>query len=217
MKRHLRHHSRFYGSTVLGLLVWAGMAEQGRSLASVVAGDAFFVGYLISTAIQMFRATPEELRRRATYDDEGIPLIFVITAGAIGLSLASIFALIRGGEYHGTIQMVCTIASVPLGRFTLHTLLAFRYAHIFYAPAARDGDSEEEQPEEDAGGLDFPSTDEPGAWEFLYFSFVVGMTAQTSDVDVMTTQLRRLTVLHSIVSFFYNTVIVALTVNIAAR
>ena len=68
----------------------------------------------------------------------------------------------------------------------------------------------------DAGGLDFPGTEEPDALDFLYYSLVVGMTAQVSDVQVRTSAMRRFTLAHGVVSFFFNTVLIALAVNVAA-
>ena len=69
------------------------------------------------------------------------------------------------------------------------------------------------QPERKGGALKFPGSDEPGAIDFLYYSFVVGMTAQVSDVQVLTTPMRRATLVHSIVSFFFNTCLLAMAVN----
>ena len=100
------------------------------------------------------------------------------------------------------------VAGVPLGWLTLHTLAAFHYANLYYAP--RPGGRE-------AGGLDFPGTKEPGPWDFLYFAFVIGMTAQVSDVAVRTAQMRRAALAHGVASFFYNTVILALAVNAAVN
>ena len=65
----------------------------------------------------------------------------------------------------------------------------------------------------DEKDLDFPGQGDPGAWDFLYYSFVVGMTAQVSDVQVTTTVMRRATLLHGVVSFFFNTVFIAMAVN----
>ena len=88
----------------------------------------------------------------------------------------------------------------------LHTLAAFHYANLFYAPAPGGGE---------ARGLDFPGSPEPDPWDFLYFAFVIGMTAQVSDVAVRSTALRRTALAHGVASFFYNTVILALAVNAA--
>jgi uncharacterized membrane protein len=67
----------------------------------------------------------------------------------------------------------------------------------------------------DVGGLSFPDSREPSVWDFLYYSFVIGMTAQVSDVQVTNTAMRRITLVHSVVSFFLNTVLIALAVNVA--
>jgi uncharacterized membrane protein len=100
---------------------------------------------------------------------------------------------------------------VLLGWLTLHSIAAFRYAHL-YCERAESGNAEGE----DARGLAFPQTDEPASWDFLYYSFVVGMTAQVSDVQVLTMPMRRVTLVHSVISLFFNTVLLALAVNIAA-
>jgi uncharacterized membrane protein len=84
------------------------------------------------------------------------------------------------------------------------------YAHLFYDPAER----------KDAGkirgGLEFPETKEPDYWDFVYFSLVIGMTCQVSDVQVTARQMRHLVAAQGVIAFFYNTVVVALAVNIAA-
>jgi uncharacterized membrane protein len=163
-----------------------------------------YLAFMVRFALQI---TPDGLRRRAGIEDEGIPLIVLLALGAVGMSLASIFGLLAGNGSPDLWELSLAIASVPLGWSTVHTIAAFHYAHLFYAT--------EDEDTGDAGGLGFPGTKEPGAWDFLYFSFVIGMTAQVSDVTVHAAGMRRLVLAHSIVSFFYNTVLVALAVNVA--
>ena len=101
------------------------------------------------------------------------------------------------------------ILSVPLGWAMIHTVMAFHYASLWHAPAPGGGL---------ARGLEFPGQGKgelAGIWDFIYYSFTLGMTAQTSDVAVTSTALRRVTIVHSGLSFFYNAVLVALTVNAA--
>ena len=92
----------------------------------------------------------------------------------------------------------------------LHVIAAFHYAEVYYAPnnlaLPKRGK---------VWSLSFPNTEEPGVWDFLYFSFVIGMTAQVSDVQVASTQMRKLTLSHGVVSFLFNTVLITLAVNIA--
>jgi uncharacterized membrane protein len=95
-----------------------------------------------------------------------------------------------------------------LGWFVLHTVMAFHYADIYYFddPETHDDDSHD---------LEFPGSALPGPWDFLYFSFVVGMTAQVSDVQVKTSVMRRAVLFHGVASFFFNTVFIAMAVNAA--
>jgi uncharacterized membrane protein len=210
VRLHLGHHSRFYGSALIGVVVWAALGVLAPSLRLVAAGDCFFGAYLATAALFILQTTPADIRQRARYADEGVFLIVLITLVAIVLSLWSMFALLAVEGRPGALRFGLTIASVVLGWLTLHTVLANRYAHLYYARAAEGSDAR------DARGLDFPSTKEPVLSDFLYFSFVIGMTAQVSDVQVMTRSLRRLILFHSIVAFFFNTVLLALAINLAA-
>src|SRR5512132_1957869 len=204
------HHARFYTSILLGVIVWVATGMLVQPVRLMVAGDGFFAVYLVSMAVLETRATPEDMRRRASFEDEGIILIALITLTAICLSIGSIFALLNETERPDTFRLALAIATVLLGWLTLHTIAAFHYAHLYYANAMSGRGYRQ-----DAGGLEFPETSEPTGWDFLYYSFVIGMTAQVSDVQVLTTPMRRLTLAHGVVSFFYNTVILALAVNLA--
>src|SRR5512147_1518902 len=181
-----------------------------RPVRLMVAGDSFFGVYLVLMMVLETRATPADMRRRASFEDEGIILIVLITLTAISLSIGSIFALLNEAKRPDSFRLALAIASVPLGWLTLHTIAAFHYAHLYYAKAVFSRGHRQ-----DAGGFEFPNMSEPTGWDFLYYSFVVGMTAQVSDVQVLTTRMRRLTLAHGVVSFFYNTVILALAVNLA--
>lgn len=206
VREHIVHHIRFYMAVAVGTAIWLLAHKLPSELRLVAAGDAAFLFYLVTMTMLATHLTPESMRKRASYEDEGMAVIVLITLAAIGLSMASIFAILNK-EDRQLYLLLFTILSVPLGWLTFHTVVAFHYMNLFY---------DRNEGGRDAGGLDFPGTPEPRAWDFLYYSFVVGMTAQVSDVQVRSTGLRRVTLLHGIVSFFFNTVLLALAVNVAA-
>jgi uncharacterized membrane protein len=208
---HIRHHARFYASALTGFLLWLAMGKWAPPFRLVAAGDAFFAVYLVLTIPFFFRATPEHMRRRASFEDEGIVVIVLITVIAVVLSFYSIFAILNRPGTSDALHFALSIAGVPLGWLSFHTVAASHYSHLYYAPVK----SREAKPK-DASGLQFPKTDQPSAVDFLYYSFVVGMTAQVSDVQVLTARMRRVTLIHGVASFFFNTVILALAVNVAA-
>ena len=210
IRAHFEHHKRFYTAAALGLLVWTLTRMFNLPVHLAVAGDTFFGVYLLSMLGMAHRATPSEMRTRAAVKDEGITLIVLMTLAAIGLSVGSIFALLNEPGKPDTSRLVLSVTSVPLGWTMLHTVMAFHYGHLFYGRHPSEKGT-------DAGGLGFPDTQEPGSWDFLYYSFVVGMTAQVSDVQVLSTAMRRVTLAHGVVSFFYNTVLLALAVNVAIK
>jgi uncharacterized membrane protein len=206
LRNHLRHHGRFYGAAATGaavygaLSIWSGMEMPSRILAG---GDVFFAVYLAVMSAEIFGKTPKYLKARAEIDDEGIGLVLLVALAAIVISSAAILTVLRQKHGAAALPWALAIAGIPLGWFALNMLVAFHYAYIYYG---KNGSRTE-------GGLDFPGTDEPGVWEFLYYAFTIGTTAQTSDTNVRSTRMRRATLAHSVLSFFYNTAIIALAVN----
>ena len=204
MWSHFHRHARFYLALIAAAVVAAAAAPLGPTLRVLLAGDTLFLVYLGLTLRYGLGVRPERLRAHAAGEDEGLPLILALTVVACGLNVASIFLLVNRPEGEAAMLGLLAIVSVPLGWLMLHTLAAFHYATLYYAPAPGGGD---------AGGLAFPGAREPGPWDFVYFAYVIGMTAQVSDVVVETTRMRQATLLHSVISFFYNAVILALAVN----
>ena len=100
-------------------------------------------------------------------------------------------------------QLILAVMTIALSWAAIHTTFALHYAHDYYRGT---------QP----GGLAFPGDDKPDYWDFVYFSFVIGMTAQVSDVGVTAKVIRRTATAHGVISFIFNTALVALMVNIAA-
>jgi uncharacterized membrane protein len=198
----LWRHSRFLVAFALGLAILAatGWTSLDLAMRALMAVNGFFVSYLVLMLGLSVTTTPDDLRRHSEADDEGMALIFVLAIGAVAIALASIF-LVLNQRADSLAETIFALAAAPLGWAMLHVLAAYRYAHLYYSP---DPDA----------GLDFPGKPAPPAVvDFLYFAFTIGMTAQVSDVVVTTSQMRRVVLVHSVGSFFYNTVILALAVN----
>ncbi|MCX5478738.1 DUF1345 domain-containing protein [Kaistia geumhonensis] len=185
------------------------MAPFDAKLAPVAAGDVFFAVYFAALLTMAFHADIKRLRARARTEDEGIMIIMALTLGAIMFSFFSIFAMLGEKGSPPPFHLATALVSIPLGWSVLNALFAFHYARLYYAPV---GEGEQK----DSGGLDFPGDEEPRIWDFWYFSFVIGATFQTSDVGVKTTDYRVVVLFHSIASFVFNTVLLALAVNIGA-
>ncbi len=128
------------------------------------------------------------------------------------MACAALFAvafLIRSGkpeERHLSIHLLLALATIVLSWLLMHAVFGLRYAHKYY-------DDDANSAHKHVGGLKFPGDDRPDYRDFAYFSFVIGMTCQVSDVDVTSREMRRLVLLHGILSFGFNTVILALTIN----
>ncbi|MET0596754.1 MAG: DUF1345 domain-containing protein [Mesorhizobium sp.] len=183
-------------------------------LAMVAGANAFFTLYLFLALSGFHRLTPDYLRRNAYSADEPVWIIFLVTAAAVTVALVSLFLLINRQHSSDPIRLVLTLSAVPLGWFTIHVMAALHYAHLYWQPETTAEESGTGRPAA-RKGLEFPGDADPGGLDFLYFAFVVGMTAQTSDVEVENTAMRMVTTVHSVVSFFFNTVLVAAAVNVA--
>ena len=206
-----RRHTRIIIAFALGLLA-ALLVPLDLGARALIGADLFFLTYLVLTSRITRHLTPADLRRHHGEDtDEGAWLILLLAFTGVAVSLLAVLGALLGHGTGGAWEPLLAVASVPLGWDTLHTVMAFHYAGLYYATSG-DG--------RDAGGLGFPARkgegdDDPGVWEFLYFSLTLGMCAQTSDVAVQTSDLRRIVAMHAVLSYFYNTVILALAVNAA--
>jgi uncharacterized membrane protein len=203
-------HRRLFISAAIGVVTILGLRIAGlRTVPSLLFGwDVGVVIYLVAAAAVMVRcSTVESIRRNAAVQDEGAFGILLLATAAAIASLGAIFAelaVLKLDDPHYALYIVLAIITVVFSWAFTHTIFALHYAHEFYGEGAR------------RGCLKFPDDDEPDYWDFVYFSFVVGMTFQVSDVAVTHKPTRRMVVAHGALSFFFSTAIVAMMVNIAA-
>jgi uncharacterized membrane protein len=171
----------------------------------LISWDIFVAFYLVLVYTLVFRSGLAHIRRNAVLQDDGRFLILLVTALGAFASIAAI-VLELGADHRSTAELALATLTIALSWTAVHTTFALHYAHEFYRGAK-------------PGGLDFPKgheDQEPDYWDFVYFSFVIGMTAQVSDVGVTDRIIRRTATVHGIISFVFNTALVALMVNIAA-
>jgi uncharacterized membrane protein len=189
----------------------ASLQQEERLDAAWLASVAMFLGVV---AVAVAGAPPEGLRLRAREID---PRAWVLTLIVVAAAMVSLFALgftLQKPPNESTLAMAQRLIlaglTVMASWALVHTSFALHYAHHFY------GDGPAPGVQDDRGGLAFPGDEPPDFWDFLYFSFVVGMTCQVSDVQVTSRSMRRLTLLHGVLAFFFNTVVLALAVNLLA-
>jgi uncharacterized membrane protein len=168
-------------------------------------GLALYIGLLLH---MMSVAEVRHIRMRAKLQDEGQITVLTLTAIAALASLGAIVALLGMSEAGNRDPSHLTLAIVTIflsWTFT-HSMFALHYAHEFYDENGGKG-----------GGLIFPGDlREPDYWDFVYFSFVIGMTSQVSDIAITCRPIRHTVSAHGVISFFFNVTLLALTVNIAA-
>jgi len=160
---------------------------------------------------------PKDVRVRAREQDEraGVILLLVITAAAV--SLLSLGFLLKKAEGLPTALLLARMSlaglTVACSWLLAHTMFAIHYAHHYYDEALGTPQGPDSP---DREGLEFPGGEEPDYWDFFYFSLVIGMTSQTSDVQITSRGIRRIAALHGLFSFVFNVVVLALTVNMLA-
>jgi uncharacterized membrane protein len=208
--RIVRARPRLFASAVIGIGVFlATMGTDWRMPTRLlIAWDVFVALYLVVAFRLAATADVHRIRWRARLQDEGQTAILVLTAVAALASLGAILALLHttGSGGRAPAQLAFAAATILLSWAFTHTIFALHYAHEFYDENSGQG-----------GGMQFPGNDpEPDYWDFLYFSFVIGMCAQVSDVTVSCKPIRRTVFAHSVISFIFNAALLALTVNIAA-
>ena len=210
--RLARLHARLLISVAVGLFVTIGLSLTDWSMATklLIGWDIGVVLYLLLVYQLMVTCGIDDIRHRAAEDDEGAVALLILTGvsglaimGAIvaELSIAKISGQPRSG-YGVAIAMITIFVSWAF----VHTIFALHYAHEYYG--ARGDKS--------IGGLTFPGRQPPDYWDFLYFSLVIAMTSQVSDVVITSKIIRRIVTIHGALAFFFNVAVFALTVNIVS-
>lgn len=171
----------------------------------------FALTIIILDWIIILTAHPREIHKIAKVEDSSRVLIFLFVIVASLVSLVAIISLLMSSKGHGSHNVsehiFLTLTSVFVSWWLVHTVFALRYAHLYYAPDVKDCKTL---------GLQFPDEPEPDYLDFIYFSFVIGMTFQVSDVEIASRHIRRLAWMHGLISFIFNTAIVALSINIVS-
>jgi uncharacterized membrane protein len=204
-----RLRPRLLSSIAVALIMFAltpvEWLPNSRLLVAWDSGVVFYLAVALSMAV---RSGPGQMQQRASLEDERAVVILGLTVGAAVASLGAIAAELYGihDSKAGQQAFRLSIAAVTIlcSWFFVHTIYAIHYAHEYY------GDAGERQ------GLTFPQRDKPDYWDFLYFSFNLGAAAQTSDVVIVSKRMRRLVLAHTILSFLFNTTVLALAVNVGA-
>ena len=207
--KNFRAQPRLVTAVFLGGLLWFLLPHNWHlSTRLLVAWDCFTGLYLVLATVMMAGSNIDRIRYRAALQDEGQFVILGLTTMTALVSLAGIMAQLSvakrsPGEWQ---HIVLAGLTVLLSWTFTHLMFAIHYAHEYY------GGSEDKPTK----GLEFPGHDEPDYWDFVYYSFVIGTACATADVNLTSKIMRRITTLHCVVAFFFNTTILALTVNIGA-
>lgn len=213
VKSPIQRHMLFAVSACVGVFALLVALLLHAPLAYSIGANAFFAAYVILVVAQMPKFTGRYLSRNARATDQPVLVIFAVTLVVVGVAVISLFLLINQKDRSHLVELTFALLSIPLGWFTIHAMAALHYAHVYWMDGdAVDAETRKKIP---VGGLLFPGDKRPEGWDFLYFSTVIGMTAQTADTNISTTHMRRVVLVHSILSFFFNTVIVAAAVNLA--
>ncbi len=185
---------------------WIGGATRG--VAAYDAAGLVLIGIFWFLAMH---SNPDNTACRAAVEDPGRNVVLALVLGSVCTGLASAVIILGRGPHVSNINEKYFLYGIGLlavivGWLLIHTMFLFRYAHLYYFDSDDDGSAQR--------GLTFPGTTEPNDYDFAYFSFVIGMTFQVSDVSITDSGLRRVALVHALISFAYNTAIVALVINI---
>ncbi len=208
---HLRARPRLALSIVAGVSAALLLPAPLRAVTRALLGWNVAVWlYLLLIGVMMARADHAHLRRVALVEAEGMATVLALVSAAAVASLVGIVtelaAAKQPGAHHALPHLAFALATVAGAWLLLPVSFALSYASTYFR--ATHG-----------SGLQFPGADDsfkPGFADFLYFSFTIAVAAQTADVSVSSTEMRRLVLLQALLSFVFNTAILALTINIAA-
>jgi uncharacterized membrane protein len=215
--RVVRGHPRLFAGIMVSLAVGMFLPASVRPVTRLLIGwNAGTWFYFIATGIMIAHASPLSIRRRARTTDEGKVFILILTSVAALAAIAAIVAQLAAvKDLSGTIKGLhigLAAATILSAWFFIHLTYALHYAHEYFDEYRAEPD----RPATFRGGLVFPGTEHPDYYDFLYFSYVIGVACQTADVELSSPAMRRVALIHCILAFFFNSAVLAFTINIAA-
>ena len=201
-------------SAVLAVLVYFLFPDTHLTKVAhlMVGWDIFCLSMIALSFITFFTINSDQVCFQCSKQDESRVIIFFVVLAATMASLLAVILLITSKTEDSTakaLELPIAIIGMMTSWILVHTTFTFRYAHIFYGDAGKLVSKK-------GSGLDFPGDKDPDYLDFAYFSFVIGMTFQVSDVSIHSKRLRKLALLHALIAFGFNTVVVALTINVVA-
>ena len=209
------HPGLLVGCAAGFICAWLIPGNAPALVRGVFGWDALVVVFLVMTWTVMLRGGHETMRYRAAHYDASDWVLLLLCIVAVVASLVAITSMVIGIKDMPTtrkiLRLVLSVVTVVGSWLFLHTVLALHYAHQYFWPRHQAG-----QPDGHHGGLEFPGGEMPDYLDFLYFSLVLGACSQTSDVAITSKQIRRLVTVHGTLAFAFNTLLLALTINVAA-
>jgi uncharacterized membrane protein len=206
------HHRLFIGLAVSAIVLFFIAGRHSTPAVILITWMSFALCVVILIWITILTSHPREVRKIAKLQDSSRSMIFLFVIVASIISMGAIVFLLKlaKGQSSAVVtgHIVLSIAAVIISWWLVHTVFTMRYAHLYY-----DTDTDDGQPKK-GGGLQFPDELEPDYLDFVYFAFVIGMTFQVSDVEISSREIRRLAWIHGLISFAFNTAIVALSINV---
>ncbi len=199
----------------IGLLAGAALGLIPNTLApitrSILAWDLGCACFVVGALAVMRGAGAEAISQRAARQDEGGHMILALVVMASVASLAAVafeLSQAKGGEgVEKSVRVALAFGTVAVSWFTVQLIFALHYAHQFYLAGSGGKRS---------GGLHFPGDEAPDYWDFLHFALIIGVANQTADIAFTSKTLRRTGTLHGVLAFLFNTIVLALTINLAA-
>ncbi|HMJ46901.1 MAG TPA: DUF1345 domain-containing protein [Ferruginibacter sp.] len=173
--------------------------------------DAFSLSFITCCWIVFFTRPVEDIVKQANKEDGSKLFVMISILVSSFASLLTVLLLMISKELSAQQEIIMVILSVlgmMVSWMTVHTIFTFHYAHMYYFKEKDDTPR--------TAALDFPGKTKPNYLDFAYFSFVIGMTFQVSDVQVSSPRVRRTVLAHALLAFILNTFVVALTINLIA-
>jgi uncharacterized membrane protein len=211
--RLARLHARLLISIVVGAAATLSLTMTDWYMATklLLGWDMGVLLYLALVYQLVANCGIDEIRRRAAEDDEGALALLILT-GLSGLAIMGAIIAELGiakvsGQPRSGLGVTLAMSTILVSWAFVHTIFALHYAHEYYG----------ERGDHAIGGLTFPGRQSPDYWDFVYFSLVIAMTSQVSDVVITSKIIRRIVTVHGALAFFFNVAVFALTVNIVSN